>query len=300
MMRPSGLRTLGPGIDTSHPVMRLWRLSKRDGTWDPAAIGLDKDERDWRGFEVDERRLLLRVASTFLGGEEAVTHEILPLIRTVESQDRIEEEIYLTSFLWEEAKHVEFFWRFFDEVVEADEGPAEEYSQAYHTIFDDELPERMAALLEDPSPEAQARAVVTYHMVVEGVLAQTGYHAYETVLEERGVMPGFREGLGRIQRDESRHMAYGTFVLSRLIADHGAPVWEAIETQMDRLMDPALGLVEASFERFDPMPFGLELDPFLEYAARQQARRFEKLEQAREMTVDEVHARFAETAAAEG
>lgn len=291
------LTSLGPGIDTSHPVMRLWHLSKRDGTWDPMAIGLEQDARDWTTLTEDERRLLVRVGSVFLGGEESVTREILPLIQLVEREDRLEEEIYLTSFLWEEAKHVEFFWRFFEEVAADAGGPADDYSAAYRTIFVEELPERMDALTRDPSPADQARASVTYHQIVEGVLAKTGYHAYETVLEEHDVLPGFREGLVKVQRDETRHMAYGTFLLSRLVAEHGDPVWTAIEDQMDRMLEPALELVQASFDRFDPMPFGLEREPFLRYAQTQQAQRFEKLEQAREMSVEDVHRRFGERSA---
>ncbi len=279
------LTSLGPGIDTSHPVLRLWRLAKRDGTWDPMAIDLEEDAHDWAGLAPEER--------LFLGGEESVTREFLPLLRLVERADRLEEEIYLTSFLWEEAKHVEFFWRFFDEIAAPDRPPAD-YSRPYRTIFVDEMPQRMAALEDDPTPADQARASVTYHMIVEGVLAQTGYHAYENVLEENDVLPGFREGLARVQRDETRHLAYGTFLLSRLIAEHGEPVWTAIEDQMDLLLEPALELVQTTFERFDEMPFGLEPGPFLTYAQTQQAARSEKLEQARSMTVDEVHARFGE------
>lgn len=298
-MSPNGaaqeLATLGVGLDVDHPVMRLWRLAKRDGTWDPAEIDLEQDRRDWEAFTGNERGLLVRVASVFLGGEESVTREILPLIQLVERQGRLEEEMYLTSFLWEEAKHVEFFARFFEEIDEGRSGPAEEYSDAYETIFVDELPARMRALEDDPTPEDQARAIVTYHMVVEGVLAQTGYHAYETVLEEHDVLPGFREGLGLVQRDETRHMAYGTFFLSRLVAEHGDPVWEAVEDQVDRLTPPVLEFVEAPFHMFDPMPFGLELDPFIDYATTQQSRRFDKLRRAREMTPDEVRQRFAES-----
>lgn len=283
---------MGPGIDTHHPAMRLWRLAKEHGTWDPAALELSQDAEDWARLGSDEQRFLRRLASVFLAGEESVTREILPTIRVIEAEDRLEEEIFLTSFLWEEAKHVEFFWRFFEEVAPAAGGPAKRYSKAYERIFLDELPRRMRALDEDPTPATQARAGVTYHMVVEGILAQTGYHAYGAILEERGLMPGMQAGIEQVQRDEARHLAYGTFLLSRLVAEHGAEAWQAIEDQMDLLLEPAMGVVEAAFQPYEQMPFDLEPDAFLTYAAEQHTSRYEKLERARDLTVDEVHERF--------
>lgn len=291
--RGPGLRSVDPGIDTNHPAMRLWRLAKQHGTWDPQAIDLAQDGEEWRKLETQEKRFLRRLASVFLAGEESVTREILPTIRVIEAEDRLEEEMFLTTFLWEEAKHVEFFWRVFDEVATDERGPARRYSQAYRRIFFDELPTRMRALDTDPTPATQARAGVTYHMVVEGILAQTGYQTYAAILEERDIMPGMQEGLELVQRDESRHLAYGTFLLSRLVAEHGASVWRAIEEQMDVLFEPAMGVVEAAFAPYDDTPFGLEPDRFSSYARDQHARRFEKLEQARTMDVEDVHERFA-------
>ena len=51
---------------------------------------------------------MLHLTSLFQAGEEAVTLDLLPLIRAIAQEGRIEEEMYLTTFLWEEAKHVDF------------------------------------------------------------------------------------------------------------------------------------------------------------------------------------------------
>ena len=55
---------------------------------------------------------MLRLTSMFQAGEEAVVLDLLPLVAVVAAEGRLEEELYLTSFLWEEAKHVETFRRF--------------------------------------------------------------------------------------------------------------------------------------------------------------------------------------------
>ena len=164
--------------------------------------------------------MILRLTALFQGGEESVTQEILPLILAVAREGRLEEEMYLTTFLFEEAKHLEFFRRWVDEVVGAEEaGDLARYqTPAWEAIFLRELPQAMGALLTDPSPAAQLRASATYNLVVEGTLAETGYHGYKAMLEAQDLMPGLREGIGLLQRDESRHIAYGVHLLGRLIA----------------------------------------------------------------------------------
>ena len=92
----------------------------------------------------------------------------------------------------------------------------------------------MNVLLDDPSPAALARASVTYNMIVEGVLAETGYANYHQSLAVNDLMPGLCAGLVNIKRDESRHIAYGVYLLSRLVAeDH--TIWNVIEERMVEL-----------------------------------------------------------------
>ena len=48
---------------------------------------------------------MLTQFAQFIGGEEAVTTDILPMIMAVAKKGWFEEEMYLTTFLFEEAKH---------------------------------------------------------------------------------------------------------------------------------------------------------------------------------------------------
>ena len=97
--------------------MRLFEKAKRHGTWNPSDIDFRQDAADWQRLDAVEREVLLHLTSLFQAGEEAVTADILPLILTVAAEGRLEEEMYLTTFLFEEAKHVEVFRRFLDEVA---------------------------------------------------------------------------------------------------------------------------------------------------------------------------------------
>jgi ribonucleoside-diphosphate reductase beta chain len=220
--------------------MRLYHKAKKLGTWDPREIDLTQDRQDWLNIPDQFKERLLLLILGFQAGEEAVTLDLLPLIMTVAREGRLEEEMFLTTFLWEEAKHTEFFRRVLDEVVH-ESGDLHRFRSANNQtpsndrdLFGEELPHTMNLLLTDPSPANQVRASVMYNMIIEGVLAETGYQSFFKMLTITNAMPGLRQGLRLIQRDESRHIAYGVFLISRLVAADKA-LWPIVEDQMYEL-----------------------------------------------------------------
>ena len=295
------------GLDRSLPPMRLYEKAKRLGIWNPSDIDLTKDKADWSMLKVDEKDLILRLLAMFVAGEEAVTLDLLPLIHVVAREGRLEEEMFLTTFLFEEAKHTDFFRRFLDEVTNLPPPMGDEkgvradlshyHTFNYHQIFYNELPAALSALEADSSPSAQVRASVTYNMVVEGVLAETGYHAFFTMLERNDLMPGLRKGISLLKQDESRHIAYGVYLLSRLVAEHPEE-WDTLDAQMNSLLPFAIGVIGDAFAAYEIVPFGLVEDDFVNYAMSQFAKRFERLEKAKGASLEEINrvAREAEEA----
>jgi ribonucleoside-diphosphate reductase beta chain len=272
--------TTSRGLRRDSPPMRLFEKAKRFGIWNPSDLDLRQDAADWQRLSDAERDLLLRLTTMFQAGEEAVTLDILPLIQTIAREGRLEEELFLTTFLWEEAKHTDFFRRFLDEVAHADIDLSHYHTENYRTIFYQALPDAMNRLHSDQSPVAQAEASLTYNMIVEGVLAETGYHAYFTMLERNNLMPGTRQGIRLLKQDESRHIAYGVYLLSRLIAEHDE-LWEVIENRMNDLLYPAMGVIDDAFACYEVMPFGLQIDEFSNYALGQFQKRLNRIEAAR-------------------
>jgi ribonucleoside-diphosphate reductase beta chain len=275
------------GLRRDSPPMRLFEKAKQFGIWNPSALDLIQDRADWLRLGDAERDLLLRLTALFQAGEEAVTLDILPFIRTVAREGRIEEELFLTTFLFEEAKHTDFFRRFLDEVAQHPGDISHYHGPQYRALIYEALPEAMARLDHDSSPQAQALASLTYNMVVEGVLAETGYQGYFTILERNGIMPGMCRGVRLLKQDESRHIAYGIYVLSRLIAADDT-LWELIEERMNELLMYALGTIDEIFSAYEVMPFGIELDDFTTFALGQFQKRLNRIEAARGRAPDEI------------
>jgi ribonucleoside-diphosphate reductase beta chain len=125
-------------------------------------------------------------------------------------------------------------------------------------------------------------------MIVEGVLAETGYHGYFTILDRREIMPGTRRGIELLKQDESRHIAYGIFLISRLLAEQ-PELWQLVEEELNQLLPAALGVVGEVFARYDPVPFDLSPNVFVDFALSQFNKRVERLEKARGSTLAEIY-----------
>jgi len=293
-MRTS-FKTVTKGLDFDSFPMKLWAKAKKYGIWDPAAIDFTQDKKDWATLSPLNKLFIARVVTQFQAGEEAVTLDLLPLIMAIAKEGRIEEEMFLTSFLWEEAKHMEGFNRFIKEVIGEEvfaEARKDALVPAYQKIFYEVLPETLNALTTDASPENMARASVTYNMIIEGVLAETGYMIFHHTLEAQKIMPGMVEFTAKLKQDESRHIAYGIFLLSRLISENGPSVWNAVQDQMQKVMMLAVKQIEEGDDLYedDNMPFGLVKGAFTPYAQDQFMKRFARIERARNQTLAEIHA----------
>ena len=257
--------------------------------WNPADIDFSRDRADWESLSDGERDIATRLCAEFIAGEEAVTEDIHPFITAMRAEQRLGDEIYLTQFAFEEAKHTQVFRMWLDAVGVTDDlhGYFDELP-AYRKMFYEELPESLNALSTDASPAAQVRACAVYNHVVEGMMALTGYYAWHKICIERGILPGMQELVRRIGDDERRHMAWGTFTCRRHVAADDAN-WTVFETRMNELIPLALRNTDEFFGPYgDNIPFDLTVDEFRQYAADKGMRRFGTISSARGRPVAEI------------
>ena len=156
------------------------------------------------------------------------------------AEGRLGDEMYLTQFAFEEAKHTQVFRMWLDAVGMTDD--LQHYLDdlpSYRQMFYEELPKSLEALSTDPSPAAQVRASATYNHVIEGMMALTGYYAWHRICVDNGILPGMQELVRRIGDDERRHMAWGTFTCRRHVAADDTN-WAVFEARMGELIPLAL------------------------------------------------------------
>ncbi|MFI8494679.1 R2-like ligand-binding oxidase [Peribacillus butanolivorans] len=285
-MKRTNLTTSSRSFREDTLPFKLYQKAKKFGVWNPRDINFSQDIEDWKSFTSIEREVLLRIISLFQGGEEAVTLDLLPLIMAIAKEGRIEEEMYLTTFLFEEAKHMEFFRYTLDQIGET--GDLTVYhSETYKSIFYEILPEAMEKLIHDQSPEALAEAATVYNMFTEGVLAETGYFGFYQTLENNNMMPGLLKGVGLLKKDESRHIAYGTFLLQRIISEH-PHIFRQVEKRMAELAPLAIALNMEGYDRFGN-PFDNDKQAVLDFTMKQLAVLMEVLARAKGKKIEEIY-----------
>jgi ribonucleoside-diphosphate reductase beta chain len=63
--------------------MRRFEKAKRLGVWNPSELDFSRDGVDWKEMSEERRDAIVRLTGRFLGGEEAVTLDLLPLVLAI-------------------------------------------------------------------------------------------------------------------------------------------------------------------------------------------------------------------------
>ena len=290
------------GLDYESVPWKLWEKSKKL-FWDPADIDFSQDAIDWQEMSEEERTLVALSARGFMVGEEAVTLDIVPLLRCMSDLGRLEDTMYLAMFAMEEAKHTEMFRRWFD-AVGLDPASLDDLVLARQAavgerrpgVFDGALTRVMRRLDTDKSPQAILDASIIYNQLVEGVMAIAGYQRWDQTFRRIGKLPGLEAGLKLTQRDERRHIAYGTYLGRRVLAEN-PELWEWLEKRWAKLTAgfSGGGYGAAGSQTTEPQNEVQRADAeLMEQYQRLSKRRLEALAVARTMNVTEVDASAVE------
>jgi ribonucleoside-diphosphate reductase beta chain len=225
---------------------QLYELWERQ-QWQSHAIDLERDKEQWAAMPEEQKDEHLWGLSSFFVGEERVTTQFSGLVMAYENE---QEEAFLTTQQVDEARHMQFFDRYYREVLGVDHEFIQDrlaavrvhVTDSFVELFDEHLVKAGERLIADPSDmDAKVDFVTAYHMVIEGTLALTGQHFMLDFYEKNELLPGFQEGFGNIARDEHRHVAYGTWFLQQKCAD--PRMRERVRATLNQLLPIAAGVL---------------------------------------------------------
>lgn len=186
--------------------------------WDEAKLDLAGDAEAWTALDDASKRRLLGLIAGFCVGEAAVA-EHLDSFAAAASTERMAACFQAQAV--DEQRHARFFERVAVEVARL---PAEPEARRealrpllgapFLELFEVRLPASAARLAA--GREGLAAAVGLYHMVLEGVVFLAGQHALLAALKKPELaLPGTREGLELVLRDEHWHIGFGARLLQR-------------------------------------------------------------------------------------
>ena len=163
-------------------LYRHWEESQ----WSPWDVDFEGDAEQWAAME--DRSLVSFVLASLMVAEERITTKFSGLV----GADGSEEEVtFLATQQVDEARHMQFYARFQDEVGSQPAAIAahvqrarEQISPAFQTIFDDKLVAAHEHLVVNPADVAAKVAFVTvYHLILEATLGLTTFEFSTRFLE---------------------------------------------------------------------------------------------------------------------
>jgi ribonucleoside-diphosphate reductase beta chain len=271
-------------LDYTQPESSFeWYRKAVDRHWDPQQFDYEQDKIDWEEkFTEEEQHQFMKLCSLFYEGEESVAKTLAPYPLAVGALedvefDTLQEEMYLSTQIYEEAKHTEFFSIYFEEVF----GTQNTETSEYHPEESFWVPELREYLIDDLDQVSHellqaidedqetlrhklGEAVAHYMGGVEAELARVGYEGLEQMLDRKGALPGFQAAMNKIQEDEGRHIANGRWLLGQLAEEDPTIVEEVYKPHFEYFMDTVLG--PATQNIVNPNPLDLDAGLLFEKA----------------------------------
>jgi len=261
-----------------HPPQTLYRSWEHE-QWNPWEVDLTTDRDQWQhALDETDKGLVYWALSSLMVAEERITTKFAGLVMAAETE---EEASYLASQQVDEARHMQFYARFQDEVIAqpADiaahvERSRQQLGDSFRVIFDQALVEAHDRLAADPrNLWAKVAFITTYHLVIESTLGLTSYEFVTRYLREHELLPGFVDGYSRIHHDEQRHIGYGVWYLQNAASRDSALADQIRATLRELLPAAANALAPPDLEGTDFDALGASSNDIRQFALSGLTRR---------------------------
>jgi ribonucleoside-diphosphate reductase beta chain len=255
-------------------LYRHWEAEQ----WSPFEIALEGDAEQWRSMDAADRALVFWALASLMVAEERITTKFSGLVGAYGSE---EEATFLATQQVDEARHMQFYARYQDEVVADAAAIADHVSRArallspsFAAIFDEALVHAHTRLTAEPAnAAAKVEFVTTYHVVIEGTLGLTAFNFITRYLEQSEQLAGFVECYSKIHHDEQRHIAYGTWFLREAVRAEAALAENVRGTLRSLLPAAAQALTPPDRDDTDWEALGASSDEIREFAMSGLSRR---------------------------
>jgi ribonucleoside-diphosphate reductase beta chain len=223
-------------LNDPQTLYRRWE----DQQWSPFDVDLSIDREQWPGLEPSLREIIYFALSSLMVAEERITTKFAGLVAAHAPE---EETTFLATQQVDEARHMQFYARFRDEVIAEPQAIAahverarEQVSDSFRELFDGALVELHDELVANPGDlAAKVRFITLYHLVLEATLGLTTFKFVTDYLNGERLLPGFVDGDSKIHHDETRHIGYGIWYLRETVRDHPEQA-ETVRETLRRLL----------------------------------------------------------------
>jgi ribonucleoside-diphosphate reductase beta chain len=256
-------------------LYRRWE----DSQWSPYDVVLANDQAQWPTLSDEQHGLLYFALGSLMVAEERITTKFSGLVAAGASE---EEVTFLATQQVDEARHMQFYARYQDEVIASPadvaahvERAREQVSDAFRQLFDVALVQAHERLLAKPDDlTAKVSFITLYHLIIEATLGLTSFKFITDYLKQSALLPGFVEGYSKIHHDETRHIGFGVWYLREIVREHPEQA-ESIRVTLRELLPHVAASLKLPGEDDISELLGLSEDDLRQFALDGLTRRLE-------------------------
>ena len=224
-----------PLEDFARPLRAIYEHWERH-QWSPFEIDLTTDASTFQALDAGSRDRILWILAQRFRAEFNVAALLGPFLTAAPDY---ETGLVLATQVADEHRHVQSLVRIYEEVVGVEGGideiraRADAYMDDVAATLYEALDAGVRPLVERPGDDTFLIAVVTYHVIGEGVVAQVTQRVLPNQIESFGAFPGLVEAQRLATLDESRHVAFGVTHVRRRVAQDREHAWSVFGYVVD-------------------------------------------------------------------
>ncbi len=242
--------------------------------WSPLELELTTDAASFAALDDDARDGFIWAFAHRFHAEFNVASLLAPFLQHA---PHYEMQLLIATQVADEHRHLQSVLRVYEEVFGVRGGfeAIRDVADANRDIISDslygELDAKIQNLARTGSEEDYVKAVVSYHILAEGVGARTAQNLTAGQYEKFGDFPGLTKGQRLVARDEARHIGIGVSYIREVLTEkEEARGW--VDAILDEFAMVASNMHEAAFaaDMHDQVIAGYGVEPtgFYEEAIR--------------------------------
>lgn len=241
--------------------------------WSSLELDLTTDRETFDRLDADEKAGMMWIFTHRFHAEFNVARLLAPFLLAAPNYDM---QLLIATQVSDEHRHLQAVLRIYEEVFGVTGGfdAVRELADRNKDPVAETLYERLdghiSHLEEDRGEDAFLTAVVTYHLLAEGVIARTAQHLAAGQYE-RLSFPGLAAGQRLVARDEARHIGIGvSYARGRMEADpeHARAVISAVMEEFGEVAAALLETANADMGALVRSGYGVEPEGFYAEAMR--------------------------------
>lgn len=233
--------------EQARPFKALYEHWERN-QWSPLELDYSQDAASFAGLDSEAQQGMIWIFAHRFHAEFKVATVLSPFLMRARDYDL---QVVLSTQIADEYRHMTSVLRVYDEVfgirgIDSVRAIADRNMDPIAATLYDRFERRVEPLRTSDDEDLYLQAVVSYHLIAEGVIARTAQNLAAGQYAKYGSFPGLSRGQRLVARDEARHIGIGVSYCRRRMAEDREHALEVVGDVVEEFAELADSLLETA------------------------------------------------------